>query len=163
MKELDTDILISLVDEFLEPFGLDSDFDSDFFYDSEDETVFFSVIVSERADRLFKEYVHKTFSFDIPNIFMLNLLHEIGHAETLSQFSKQRLKTVHKQKEAISERLDQTNSDACYIEYFDLSIEKVATAWAVEYYKANTKRCEDFYSRFLKELHRQYAEIGLTE
>ena len=160
---LDTDILVSLVDKFLEPFGCDSDFDSDFSYDPEDERVYFSIMVSERADRLFKQYVKKTFSFEIPNIFMLSLLHEVGHFYTLHTFSKLRMKTAHDAKELISEALEMDDDDEIYSLYFDLSIEKVATAWAVDYYKANTKRCEDFYSRFLDELHRQYAEIGLTE
>lgn len=163
MTELDTNILVSMVDEFLEPFGCDSDFDSDFSYDPEDERVYFSIVVSERADRLFKQYVQKTFSFEIPNIFMLSLLHEVGHFFTLDTFSKMRIRAAHQAKKLIADELEKYDSDEVYSEYFDLSIEKVATAWAVDYYKANTKRCEDFYSSFVSELKRQYTELGVTE
>ena len=163
LNNLDIDTLVSMVDTFLEPFGLDSDFDTDFFYDPEDETVFFSLIISERADRLFRKYVHDTFSFNIPNIFMFSLLHEVGHSQTLWTFPKKILRDTEEQKRKISKALEKTNSDEFFLKYFDLEVERLATEWAVNYYKTNTKQCEDFYSIFSKELHRQYAEIGLTE
>ena len=59
LNEINYDVLVETVDEFLEPFGCDSDYDNDFFYDKSENTVYFSIIVSERADRLFKEYVKK--------------------------------------------------------------------------------------------------------
>lgn len=163
MDFLNEDLLVSLVDDFLKPFGCDSDFSGDFSYDPEDERVYFSIAVSERADRLFKEYVKKTFHFEIPNIFMLSLLHEVGHFFTFHTFSKMRLETAHEAKKLIEEALEIDNCDEIYSLYFDLSIEKVATAWAVDYYKNNRKRCEDFYSNFVKTLNAEYERIGLTE
>ena len=163
MSALNKDLLVEMVDEFLEPFGCDSDFSSDFSYDPNDDKVYFSIIVAERSDRLFKEYVSTHFHFETPSIFMLSLLHEVGHAYTLHTFSKMRLKTAHEAKEIIEEALKMDNSDEIYSLYFDLSIEKVATAWAVDYYKANRKRCDDFYSKFLQVLKAEYKRIGLTE
>ena len=163
MSALNEDLLVEMVDEFLEPFGVDSDFSSDFSYDPEDDRVYFSIIVAERSDRLFKQYVSTHFHFETPSIFMLSLLHEVGHAYTLHTFSKMRLKTAHEAKKLIEEALEIDNSDEIYSLYFDLSIEKVATAWAVDYYKANRKRCDDFYSRFLQTLKAEYERIGLTE
>ena len=163
MSALNEDLLVEMVDEFLEPFGVDSDFSSDFSYDPEDDRVYFSIMVTERSDRLFKQYVSTHFHFETPSIFMLSLLHEVGHAYTLHTFSKMRLETAHEAKEIIEEALEIDNSDEIYSLYFDLSIEKVATAWAVDYYKANRKRCDDFYSRFLQTLKAEYERIGLTE
>lgn len=163
MKFLNEDLLVSLVDDFLEPFGLDSDFDSDFSYDPDDERVYFSIAVSERADRLFKQYVLSHFHFKISNIFMISLLHEVGHAFTLGNFSKMEIKTDHFEKETIEEMLDADDSDDIYSLYFDLKIEKVATEWAVNYYKENTKRCEDFYSKFVNALRAEYKRLGVTE
>ena len=163
MSALNEDLLVEMVDEFLEPFGVDSDFSSDFSYDPDDDRVYFSIIVAERSDRLFKQYVSTHFHFETPSIFMLSLLHEVGHAYTLHTFSKLRLETAHEAKEIIEEALEIDNSDEIYSLYFDLSIEKVATAWAVDYYKANRKRCDDFYSRFLQTLKAEYERIGLTE
>lgn len=163
MSALNEDLLVEMVDEFLEPFGVDSDFSSDFSYDPEDDRVYFSIIVTERFDRLFKQYVSTHFHFETPSIFMLSLLHEVGHAYTLHTFSKMRLKTDHEAKKLIEEVLEIDNSDEIYSLYFDLSIEKVATAWAVDYYKANRKRCDDFYSKFLQTLKAEYERIGLTE
>ena len=163
MSVLNEDLLVSLVDEFLKPFGCDSDFSSDFSYDPEDERVYFSIAVTERADRLFKSYVKKTFHFDIPHIFMISLLHEVGHFYTLHTFSKMRLEAAHSAKDLIEEALKMDDDDEIYSLYFDLSIEKVATAWAVDYYRKNMKRCEDFYSKFEKTLKAEYERIGLTE
>ena len=168
MMTLDTDILVSLVDTFLEPLGVSSDFDSDFYYDPEDELVYFSVLFTDRSDRLWKEYIKKTFSFEVDNIFMLSLLHEVGHHYTLNTFSRMRIKTAHQAKELINEELGKLDPsdpayDVVYSNYFDLSIEKVATAWAIDYYKANKKRCDDFYSIFEKELHKQYKALGVKE
>lgn len=163
MSALNEDLLVEMVDEFLEPFGCDSDFSSDFSYDPEDDRVYFSIMVTERSDRLFKQYVSTHFHFETPSIFMLSLLHEVGHAYTLHTFSKLRLKTAHEAKKIIEEALKMDDSDEIYSLYFDLSIEKVATAWAVDYYKANRKRCDDFYSRFLQTLKAEYERIGLTE
>ena len=163
MSVLNEDLLVSLVDEFLKPFGVDSDFSSDFSYDPEDERVYFSIMVSERGDRLFKQYVSSHFHFETPSIFMLSLLHEVGHAYTMPTLSELRIRADHQAKKLIEEALSMDDDDEIYSLYFDLGIEKVATAWAVDYYKANRKRCDDFYSRFLQTLKAEYERIGLTE
>jgi len=163
MSILNEDLLVSLVDEFLEPFGIDSDFSSDFSYDPEDKRVYFSIMIPERADRLFKQYVSSHFHFETPSIFMLSLLHEVGHAYTLPTLSQMRIKIDHQAKETIGEMLDADNDDEIYSLYFDLGIEKVATAWAVDYYRANRKRCDNFYLKFATALRKEYERIGLTE
>jgi hypothetical protein len=163
MSVLNEDLLVSLVDEFLEPLGCGADFSSDFGYDPEDDTIYFSIAISERADRLFKSYIEKTFHFNVPHIFMISLLHEVGHFYTLHTFSKMRIEAAHSAKDLIEEALKMDNDDEIYSLYFDLSIEKVATAWAVDYYRKNMKRCEDFYSKFEKTLKAEYERIGLTE
>ena len=163
MSILNEDLLVEMVDEFLEPFGCDSDFGADFSYDPEDDTIYFSIAVTERANRLFKSYIEKTFHFNVPHIFMISLLHEVGHFYTLHTFSKMRIETAHSAKDLIEEALKMDNDDEIYSLYFDLSIEKVATAWAVDYYRKNMKRCEDFYSKFEKTLKAEYERIGLTE
>ena len=163
MKTLNEDLLISIVDDFLKPFGCNSDFDTDFSYDPEDERVYFSIAISERAERLYKEYVKKVFHFNFSNIFLMCLLHEVGHFYTLHTFSKIRLTTAHEAKEIIEEALKMDDCDEIYSLYFDVSIEKVATAWAIDYYKANKKRCDNFYLKFQNALKSEYKRLGVTE
>lgn len=162
LNEINYDVLVEAVDEFLEPFGCDSDYDNDFFYDKSENTVYFSIIVSERADRLFKEYVKKTFHFSTPNVFMMSLLHEVGHAYTLGNFSRTALKTDMDAKAMLEDALSMKDDDELFSMYFDLEVEKAATAWAVDYYKANTERCEQFYAKFLKILKNELIKIGLS-
>lgn len=166
MENIDFDKLVEMVDDFLAPFGLDSDYDADFSYDIEEERVYFSILVAERSDRLFKEYIKKTFNFDVPSIFMISLLHEVGHAETIKDITFKQFKKDLKAKNLLIERLeaiskDDPTYDAIFSEYFDLGVEKVATQWAVNYYKENKKRCDDFYFIFEDALKAEYKRINL--
>lgn len=166
MNEINFNKLVEMVDEFLEPFGLDSDFDADFCYDTEEERVYFSIMVTERSDRLFKKYIKDTFNFNVPSIFMMSLLHEVGHAETLDTLSRAQIDADHYVKDILDEVLENTPTnnpdyEDIYTQYFDLTIEKVATQWAVDYYKANRKRCDDFYSIFENALVEEYKRINL--
>lgn len=162
MTGLNEDLLVEMVDSFLEPFGCDSDFDSDFFFDPEEDRVYFSIVLAERADRLYKQYIKQTFHIDINNIFMISLLHEVGHFYTLFTFSDDRIKADHAMKNLIEEALSMDDSDETYSLYFNLPIEKAATEWAVKYYTANQKRCDDFYKAFLITLQEEYRRLGVT-
>ena len=159
-------ILISLVNDFLRPFRIKSDFDSDFFYDPDEEKIYFSIIYSERSDELFKKYVEKKFDFKIPSLFMISLLHEVGHFYTLNTFSKMEIVKDHLAKNIIEKKLKRINPNTekynkIYSKYFDLKTERVATAWAVWYYKNNKTRCDNFYSVFSNALSKQYSKLGL--
>lgn len=161
MSPLNEDLLIEIVDEFLKPFGIDSDFDSDFFYDPEDERVYFSIIISERSDRLFKEYIAKEFNFNVENTFLISLLHEVGHFYTLPLFSKEEMKKSYRDKSKIEKALEKNDDDATFSSYFDLDVEKVATKWAIEYYQTHTKRCDEFFKKFLRTLVDEYMRLGV--
>lgn len=168
MLDLNTDLLVEMVDNFLEPFGIDSDFDADFSYDPEDERVYFSIIIAEKSDQLFKKYIARKFGFKVPSIFMMSLLHEVGHFYTLPLFSKIEIEEAHKAKKEIELNLEKVNRrslkwDSVYSQYFDLKIEKVATVWAVNYYRENKKRCDDFYLKFEQTLKAEYERLGVTE
>lgn len=158
---LNEDILIEKVDDFLAPFGIDSDFDSDFSYDPTEERVYFTILISERSDRLFKEYITTHFNFENFNIFVMSLLHEVGHFYTLYNFSKEKRKEDKRLKRNIEKQLTKNDSDEVYSSYFDLDIEKAATAWAVDYYKNNFERCEKFFIDFVAVLNNEYHKIGL--
>lgn len=157
------DVLVSLVDEFLEPFGCTAEFSNDFSYCPEDNEITFTILYSERADRLFREYIKSHFSFEVPNLFMMSLLHEVGHAMTLFTFSKTEMENAHHAKELIENDLKEEDTDETFSKYFDLDIEKVATEWAVNYYRSNSEKIEDFYLKFEKTLHQAFTELELTE
>ena len=94
---------------------------------------------------------------------MMSLLHEVGHAMTLFTFSETEMENAHQAKELIKIDLEEEDTDETFSKYFDLDIEKVATEWAVNYYKSNRKKIEDFYLKFEKTLHQAFTELELTE
>ena len=159
---MNEDLIIEMVDDFLKPFGCDSDLDSDFFYSTEEERVYFSILSSERSDRLFKEYILSHFNYKVSNIFIISLLHEVGHHFTYSFFTRAEKRKAQMEKYRISAELAKNDTDEVYSSYFDISIEKVATEWAINYYKENKKRCDDFYFQFQKTLFEEYLKAGLT-
>lgn len=163
MLNLNTDLLVEIVDNFLEPFNCDSDFDSDFFYSSREQRIYFTLAYSERADKLFKQYVFSEFHYEISNIFLLSLLHELGHHFTLSNFSDIEIRKEHKRKRKIEAELTKTDSNEAFLKYFDLPIEKTATEWAINYYKENKKSCDDFYSIFEEAVKKEYERLELAD
>ena len=163
MNFLNEDLLVSLMDEFLEPFGLDSDFDSDFYYDPEEERVYFTVLMTEKSDRLFKQYILNEFSFCPPSIFMMSILHEIGHAFTYYDLPIEVIIEDNKEKKQIEELYNLYEQDETYLRYFDLKMERVATEWAVKYYKEHEKEVGDFFLKFVNALNKEYKRLELTE
>jgi hypothetical protein len=163
MFTIDEEKLVRLVDEFLAPFGCDSAFSADFSFDPEIDRVHFSILVSERADRLYKEYVMSHFNFTPPSIFMMSLLHEVGHAYTLHTFSEEDMQKFHIQKRTIEANLETNDTDENYCAYFDIEMERAATAWAVNYYQSNREICDAFYSLFMAVLRNEYWKINLIE
>ena len=78
----------------------------------------------------------------------------------MDNFSKKQRNLENKKVEKIEEKLSDTDSQIVErnlnMEYFDLPMEKVATRWAVNYYKKNRKSIEKFYKKFEKEIQKFY-------
>lgn len=132
------------------------EFDSDFYYDNDLETVFYTIVISERADRLFKQFVLDTFNYEVKNVFLLSLLHEVGHYFTYYQFSSEELKKYRQKKKRIQK--DKIVSDKNFYEYFALPNEEAATAWAVEYLRDHEKECANWWKKIQKELENFYEK-----
>jgi len=78
------------------------------------------------------------------NVFILSILHELGHAVTVGNFTEEEWETEFHLKEEIGDEVMAAAEDNDYNEwfyqnqrYFLMPTEKAATDWAVEQYKTN--------------------------
>lgn len=86
------------------------------------------------AYRLMEDY---GFKLTNQNVFIMSILHEVGHAMTVDKFSTKHWNDEFAKKEKISEEMTKENFFEKNQEYFLMPTEKAATDWAVDYYNNN--------------------------
>lgn len=155
-----------IINDFVAQFDCDAEFGNEFLYWHDDSTIQYALIIGVTSDVVWTEYVKATFDYDIENIFVFSLLHEIGHHYTMDLFSKEQLNTEFRKAGKIEENLRESNSilidKGYYLQYFDLPMEKIATEWAVKYAKKNRKKLEKFWDTLQQALNDFYM-ANLTE
>ena len=147
--------LTAKVNEFLAPFGCEAEFSDEFEYLVDTTIIHYTIFIPNSSIRAFSSFVKEEFNCITDNPFILPLLHEVGHFYTLNSFSDDEIEDYSLQVEKIEEEIKQNkvssiDGDKYRFMYYHLEIEKVATTWAVDYYKNNKKRCDDFYNVFAK-------------
>jgi hypothetical protein len=137
------------INNFLFPFGLKGSLNNDFSYEYLNDKVNFSIVVPKKLDNWFKEYIYSQWGYiGEVDIFLLSLLHEIGHSETWDEFEDNFEEYSLKRKQISFDLhlLYYTNREQnieekikeLHFKYFDLPEERAATEWAVEYIKSNS-------------------------
>lgn len=133
MIKLDT----SKIDKILNTFLEDNDFecsakaDTDFAYYYKESLITYSLVVSERMDRLFLAHaLRKGLKVDC-GIFLLSFFHELGHNETIDEIEDDEYLESQTVKATLSD------SDADAERYFNLVDESLATSWAISYINNN--------------------------
>ena len=139
MKLKGTKKLTAQMDSFLRPFGVKSLLGKDFAYYPVTEQVQFTIVMEERADRVFAQFIAETFQYKVKDMFLFSLLHEVGHHLTLEDFEDDEIEKEWKHKSKIEWEIDDTNYDEKLMEYFNLPSEYAATAWAVSYMRDHEK------------------------
>lgn len=141
--------LEKLVEKFI-------DNDCEVFLDKEfcyydDEIISISLSEDPEVNISWKEYLKKYhhFNLTVENVFIMSILHELGHHYTLPYFSDAQWEKEDKMKSKIEEKITKENAHACRIKYFQMPTEKAATAWAIEYYNANREKMKNWNHRFM--------------
>ena len=125
----------------------------DFEYNFEKERVQFPLASDSIHDDYFSEFISKVFQYDVPNPYMMSLLHEIGHHFTGFDFSDEDEEYYLQKVEEISNRLfNDSNNKQIYFEYYSLPQEVAATAWAVDFYRNNEKKIRKAWKEIEKAL-----------
>ena len=83
----------------------------------------------------------------------------------MDDFPKRQLNFENRKVKKIEKALEKSDSDELdkklNFEYFDMPMEKVATKWAVNYYKKHRLEINNFWKKFNKELKNFYKVNGL--
>lgn len=131
VKSIDEDFEISFEDTF----------EVDIF----DEHIFATFDKDEELDKMFLDFLQKEFGVQI-NMFMISLLHEIGHIMTYDdELDDDRtltygvLKCLYEEGKSSVEKYNDM--------YFRIPAEYEATAWGVQYYLENKEKCDKLIER----------------
>lgn len=159
---MDFNCITTTINEYtLKTFGITVDCGPDFSYypdacyDEPDIT--YSLIVTERFDRLYSEFIEENFNFTAP-IFLLTLFHEIGHYFTNDYWSNKEQKNFVRRKA----RLNGNNNDDTRL-YFSLPDEYEATKWGIEYIKSHPEEVEKFWNTLRTKIEQFYKENKINE
>lgn len=156
------DKIDELVSDFCAEFDCDAEFNDEFCYWSDDETIGYTIIVGELSDEAWTEYVKDTFNYTIENIFVFSLLHELGHHFTLNNYSNRERKKEDEAVNFIEAKLKKSitkeTDKQLYKEYFNLPLERVATEWAVNYARSNKEKLDSFWERLQTAFNYFYSE-----
>lgn len=164
MKSLDyspiTDVLHKFINtEFDIPFYDTKPYvepDSDFFYYYDSDRIGYSLLVSDRTQRLFPKYCEHNLGLQYKTpIFILCFLHELGHYFTTDFFSGEEIDEYNE----IKADLGDTDSD--FIAYFNIWDEYEASKWAVDYINTYPDKIKQLDLDLKKALDKFYEINGI--
>lgn len=135
--------------------GLDFSYYPDACYDEPDIT--YSLIITERFDRLYSKFIEKNFGLTAP-IFLLSLFHEIGHHFTNDYWSNKEQRSFAKQKALLN-----GNDDNDTLLYYSLPDEYEATKWGIEYIESHPEEVEKFWNILRTKIEQFYKENEINE
>lgn len=154
--------LTAQMNQFLRPFGVTSVLGPDFCYDPNSEKVQFTITMEEEADKMFFYFISETFNYKVKDLFLLSLLHEVGHHVTLDDFEDEEISADRKIKNRIAFEIDNDNYESKLLEYFNLPTEYAATAWAVSYMRAHEKEICKHWRVMLEHFRHFYKVNGVS-
>ena len=128
------------------PFGITKVIGADdYAYYFDDAIVTFRLNITD-SDEAFSKFVKERFNFEDDNIFMLSLLHEVGHHVTDDDINENIYNFCKQEKDRIES------------EIYNLPDEIMATQWAVDYIKKHPKKVRKMWNKCEKALHEFYAK-----
>jgi len=116
----------------------------------------FAVVVLERMDSMFSQFVKETFDVTIEDtidLWCLSLLHELGHLQTMD-FIPNYIQLANKLEKKVIDKFSKIDS-ICY-KYFSLTVEYEATQWACNWIKDNPTKYDEMRNTIAKALEDFY-------
>lgn len=124
--------LQKVISNYVAKFDLTCRLGTDFGYYWADDIIEYAVVVSQRFDDLYSEYLSTHYSDINAPLFLWSLFHEIGHSQTDDFFTEEAHAIFSEYKNSLDPELD---SDV--MEYYRCPDEATATNWAYLYMRDN--------------------------
>lgn len=148
------DTITAILNEYLEKFDLTATLDTDFGYYRYDDLITYTVVVTERFDKLFQNFVETNFPLVNAPIFLWSLFHEIGHAETDDDLDDDLYDFCENVKIGIN-----PDNDEEVMAYFNLPDEYTATEWAYYYFLNHKEEVSELWDRLRPEIEKLHLTI----
>jgi hypothetical protein len=144
------------------PFGIDKAvMQEEWMYDFGLNRVEFT-LQQDWSDEAYNYFLEQEFHLKNPNVFVISLLHEVGHHMTDDDFDDMDSLFIYAQKQKVLSRLKRAKTDkeriAIEQDYFRIADEYAATAWAVDYYTNNRKECKKMRKKASKAIRNFYKK-----
>ena len=152
MIKLNTRGMDKVLNNFLTDIGFSAikvRFDTDFAYEYDNDIICYTIIVSERMDRLFYNNMLKRGLGIDCGVFVASFLHEVGHVATLPTIDEEEMDYILDTKENIN-----PDSDDDVELYFNLKDEYLATEWAINYINTHIEEIKKLISDFQNEMRK---------
>lgn len=136
-----------ILNKFLEPFDCIADIGPDFCYWSGSSRIDYTLVVSENQDKWFKEFAHSLMPELNCDIFLLSLMHELGHHETIDDIEddEELWRACWEVKKELNSKEERTKEDN--FTYFNLPDEKMATEWGLHYMKTHPAEISELWNQ----------------
>ncbi len=149
--------------------------DNEFKVNLDTQEIEIALEYNEIQGNMLKRFIKRKFNYDIKNIFLFALFHELGHLITLDKFSELDLAfdevmkldielkvTLLENSQLDPESLYNTYEDINF-KYWELPLEDAANAWAVEAMKQMSARNYRCYNKLKKTIFRAANFDNLKE
>lgn len=151
-----------IINKFLEPFEAECELGDEFAYLPRYSKIKYTLCVSDMQDKAFLAFAEHLAPDIKCDIFLLSLLHELGHHETGDEYDITQQLGEYDRLNAtmmLIRELDANNVKAMAkiaLEYFQLPWEQAATEWALDYMRNNKAEIAAFWNKLSKAIQRVY-------
>lgn len=155
-----------IINDFVGQFGLDAELDNDFSSYIEDDLIGYPLVMIDAADKYFIPFTRNLAPDVDIDIYIVSLMHEVGHIFTREQFDDEAWQADCDAKNRIDAGMallknDEESVEALYNEYFNLPDEKAATLWGLNYIRNNFEEISAFWSRLQAAIMNFYQMNGV--
>lgn len=155
---MNADRITAIINEFLQPFDLTAQLDTDFCYYWQYDVVGYALVVTEKFDRLWTYYLHNHYPEVTAPLFIWSILHEVGHAETDDMISPE----GHMKIDIYKKRLNPKREGHIY-KYFHCADEVLATDWAYKYIISHPEEVKALWDRLQPAILEFYEQENITK
>lgn len=155
---MNTERITNIINEFLQPFDLTAHLDTDFYYYWQNNTIGYALVVTEKFDRLWTEYLTKNYPNVTAPLFIWSLLHEIGHNETDDYIPYGGHVRIDHYKKTLN-----PDKEEDIRKYYQCADEVLATEWAYRYIITYPDKIADLWNRLQPAILEFYKQENITE